>query len=303
MRTEIIGRAILLLERRGFFVSSFMHTNSCFDLIARNGSTLLIKVYSNIDGVREGQARELSRLGKVLRASALIVGNRSKAFVLRDSVVYERYGVPTVSLNTLEDFLDNKAPGVRCFKGREVVEIDAERLREKRKSIGLSLCELAEKAKTSAESIHRYEKGAGASAGTAKRLEEVLHTSIIRDIGLFGKRGGEEKFDREMEDEALAKIQRLGIDLAEFQHAPFRAYSKPGRDLLIGRGNAGREVRHSAMQLKKTKQALGSDGMVLAREFKHDTIGEIPVVKEEELDSLSRGKDLIELMKEKKRKK
>lgn len=300
MRHELIAGVVSLLEGRGFFVSSFIHTNSCFDLIARNGTTMLIKVYSNIDAVRAEQAGELGKLGRVLGVNVLIVGERSKAFSLRDSVVYERYGIPVLTLNSLRGFLGNKLPSVRCFKGRETVELDAEKMREQRKRIGLSLDELAEKLNTSAESIHRYEKGSGASLGTARNLERLLHTSLIRDVEIFRQNEGGKKFDERVEDEVLEKIRRLGIGVAEFQHAPFCAYSRPKEDLLIGRGNAGREVKCSAMHLQKTKRALGSEGMVLAREFRQEVVGGIPVVREEEIDSMSRGSDLMDLIKEKK---
>ncbi|MBU0662400.1 MAG: helix-turn-helix domain-containing protein [Candidatus Diapherotrites archaeon] len=299
-RELLLGKIAQALKERGFGIILFTHTNSCFDIIARGAqATLAVKAYGNIDAIRQGQAAELVKVGRVLGVNAIIVGIKAKAFTLKDGTVYERYGLPVVTVGTLKNALDEKMPGVRCFKGREVVALDAERLHGKRKALGLTLDELANRVDSTAESIHRYEKGFGASLGTAKRLEDELHEKLIRKVDLFTP-AGEAEFDIEMKDEVMRKIQNLGIDLAEFRHAPFHAYSKPGEELLIGRGKNRRDVLHRAEQLGKAKGAFGHEGVVVAKEFRQGQAYGVPVVKEDELDALSKGKDLIRLIKEKK---
>lgn len=299
-RDELLQRVVTLLDSHGFAISMFTHTNSCFDIIARGANaTLAVKVYGNIDAIRPAQAQELGKLGRVLGIDALIVGEKTKAFSLKDGTVYGRYGIPVLTLNSLRGVLEEKMPDVRYFKGRELVCLDAEKLKERRKKMGLTLEELAEKADSSAESMHRYEKGASATLGAAKRLERVLHVSIIRHVDIF-KPAEFEEFDREMDDDVMRKIHDLGLELALFRHAPFRAYSGHGEELLIGKGSGKREVVHRALELGKTRDALGHEGIIIAKEFRHETAEGIPVVREDELDTLSKGGDLMKLMRERK---
>ncbi len=304
MREMILGKLISVLQRKGFAVTSFIHSNICFDLIAKSPTlTLIIKVYSNIDAIRAGQGRELKKVADIFNATALIVGGKTKAFSLNDGIIYERYDIPVLTINSLKELLEEKIPAVRYFKGRNIVELDGNKLREHRKRLGLTLEELAEKLGLTAESIHRYEKGASTSLGTAERLEEILKTDLVKGINLFEERGKEGKvYDEEFNDRILEKVHDLGLKLAVFEHAPFKAYSKPKESLLIQKGKKRPEIERKALQLKKTKSIFDSDSLIIAEKYRYKSAGEIPVIKEEELDSLSRYRDLRKLIKEREKK-
>src|SRR3989344_5122860 len=152
MSEQTISRICSVLEEKGFRVSTFLHMNSCFDIAARHGGILfLIKVYSNIDSIRPEQGFELKKLGNALNATAIIVGEKTKAFSLSEGIIYDRYDIPVVSLSTFENFLNKEMPTVRYFKGRNIVELDYEGMRSGRKKLGFSQEELADKISTTPE--------------------------------------------------------------------------------------------------------------------------------------------------------
>ncbi|AJF59694.1 MAG: helix-turn-helix domain-containing protein [Candidatus Diapherotrites archaeon] len=305
MRELALAQITSMLIRKGFLVSSFFHSNNCFDIAARHSSlVLLIKIYSNIDSIRQEQGEELGKLSNALNANALIIGEKTKAFKLKDEVVYERYGIPVLTISSFKKFLEKEMPSVKYFKGRKIVELDAEKLVQKRKNMGLSREELAEKVGAAPESIHRYEKGSASTLETAEKLEGALKTSLIKEVNLFEKKfSGADIFDKQLDEPMLSKVQRLGLDLALFEHAPFKAFSHPTDSLLISIGKGEHEIRHRALKLAKTKGILESHLMILAKESKKKSVESIPVVEEEELESLSKPKDLMKIIKAREKKK
>lgn len=301
MRETTILRAIALLKEHGFAVEGFAHSNACFDLVAKRPDlTLVLKVFNNIDALREEHAAELRKIAAVFNATVLVLGEKSKAFSLCKGVLYERLGLTALSLASLGEMLKEHFPSIKYFKGKSIVELNAKKLRQKRKQLGLTLQQLADKIDSSVESIHRYEKGASASLRTAEKLEDVLSTSLVQKINLFDKPVKKEKdlFEESFEDKALGKVHDLGVKLAVFRHAPFKAYGKPRAELLIGKAAAKHEFERRAFELAKTRKAFEGKPVIISKELRCKSVSHIPVVAEEELDSLSKFKDLMRLIKE-----
>lgn len=304
MRESVLLRTEALLRDSGFHVESFAHSNACFDLVAKRPDlTLVLKVFNNIDALREEHAAELRKIAALFNATVLVIGEKTKAFSLKKGVLYERLGLTALNLAELKELLDEHFPSVKYFKGKNIVELDAKRLRERRKELGLTLQELAEKIDSTVESVHRYEKGATASLNTAEKLEDALSASLVTKINLFEEQAlsrGKEKglFEESFEDEALGKVHDLGVKVAVFRHAPFKAYTSPGDSVIIGKAAAAQGIEKKAAELAKAKETLKAKPLIISRELKYRHIAEIPVIAEEELDSLSKFKDLMKLIKE-----
>lgn len=309
MRQELASKAISLLERHGFKVASFFHTNSCFDLIAKSpGLTLLVKVFSNIDTLRPEHAAELKKLEKLFHAEALIVGEKTKAFGLQRGVVYERYDIPVLGLGSFADLLEEKTPYVHYYKGRSIVELDASTMRRKREEAGLSLTDLAERLDLAKESLHRFEGGASTSLETAKKLEVFFHCPLIKHADFLQAEDRaeipeKELFSETFEDGLLQKVHDLGLKLAEFHRSPFDAFAlgsaRPGEsDLLIGRGRTRADIRKKALDLEKSKGTLSTHSVIIARDFKGRKVENIPVIGEEDLETVQKVKDLLKLIRE-----
>lgn len=301
MREKILEKLMHLLSRNGFSVSSFFHTNSCFDLIAKKEDLkIAIKILANIDALRKEQADELKKVSKLFGVSAIVIGDRTKVFNLRKGVVYERYGIPVLNLEAFSDMLHNKLPFIKYFKGRQIVEIDSGKLRLCRTEKRLSLQDAAEQLNLTKESLHRFEQETKTSFENAKRLEKFFDCTLIkRPEMLFRPEIKREFIDDEIHDTTLNKISDLGMRLAVFRHAPFYAVGDTKEDLLIGIGKEKKDIIRKAAELKKSKSALDSDSVIVAKdEFRPKAVDDIAIVKEHELDSLSGKKDLLKLIRE-----
>lgn len=308
MREQLILEAISLLRSRGFAVSPFLHSNICFDIIAKKGAeTLILKVFENIDAVHEEQAIELQKLSAIFNSTILILGNKSKAFELKGNVIYERYGISTISIKTLENFLNGKMPSVNYFKGKEIVGLDSEKLRDSRQKMNLPYSAVAKKIGTTIESIYRYEKGAKCSLETAKKLEDFYDCRVIKEIELFERKPVDERkiFENQTDSIALEKIKKLGAKIAVFQHAPFKALSSPEDKILIEEGKNKQEIKRKAQNLEKTKAIISSHSVIISKNPANGkkSLLQSAIIEEEELGTMTRFKDFIELVKEREKSK
>ncbi|MBI4209924.1 MAG: helix-turn-helix domain-containing protein [Candidatus Diapherotrites archaeon] len=299
-REQLIEACLSALHTNGFAATTFLDTNTCFDIIARKtDSTLLIKVYDNIDSIRKEQGEELVKMACTLGARAAIIGAKTKVFRMEDSTVYYRYGVPAMTIGTFRALLENRNPEVSYFKGRSTVEMDFEALRRKRMELALSLHELAERIGVASETLYRFEKGASTSMETAKKLEKELDGEFIRGLDIMGPRLKPERFDDVPEEKLLEKLHGLGMKMALFEHAPFDAYGEVDRGMLISTGKGKFDIPKKALELRKATTAVKSDSIIVTKEYKLKSVEGIPVIEEADLDTIGRIKELKKLIREK----
>lgn len=303
LREKLYEEVILALAQRGFDTKSFVDMNSCFDVIARKqGLVLILKVLTNIDALRPEHAQELHKLAHAFNASPLIIGERSKAQELQASVLYERYDLPVLSLQGFALLLDQHLPMEKSFKGKSVAVLDAQKLREERESLEMTLKELSEKAHISLESLHRYEKGAPASMEVAEKLEKILHTKIIQGINVFELPEVPQKLEDKVEipyNSALEQLHELGLKLSVFAHAPLTAAGKE-KPLLISQSENDSTLKRKAFLLSKTQSIVHQPGMIITKKSKHLHVENIPVMHEEELSTFSSVEDIMKALREKK---
>jgi putative transcriptional regulator len=209
-----------LLQRAGFYVTDAHHIRpTSFDLMARRDSQLvIIKVLKNIDALDPGEAGRLAELQGLFHASVLIVGETSGAAKLEPGVVYNRYGLPIVAPETLEEYLlEGVPPFLFSSPGGVFARIDGDRLKEQREERGLSLGALASVAGVSRRTIQLYEEGGGAEVEIVQRLEAFLRAAIALPLPLFlnpppaeptareGDRSGSERASQGEESERAAE--------------------------------------------------------------------------------------------------
>lgn len=300
MREVLISRIVSLLRQKGCEVSTFLHTNSCFDIAAgKPGIKLLVKVFDNIDSMRPEQAEELKRISSAFNSVAVVVGRKSKSFVLKEGVFYERFEIPVLSLASFSEFLDSGLPAVKFFNGRLSAEMDFEKLRQSRKKEKLSLSELAQKVYSTKESLHRYEQGKNAQLETARRLEEVLSCSLIRNVGLKDLKpfSGKPEAEERKSDELFDYVRGLGVKVEVFEHAPFNALSGKGSELLMSRGKGYSELIPKAISLRDASKVFSKPSVIFSRSSARKNISGIPIVLDQELYSMSKFRELLEAVK------
>lgn len=263
---------------------------------------MLIKVFENIDAARPEQAQELRKLAIALNATELIIGEKSKAGQMLDGVVYERYAIKCITINSFKDFLNQQLPKAWKFKGKTIAELDSEKLKQIRKLKGLTLSGLAHTLNLAPKTIHGYEKGENSSLEIAKKLEKILSTSLIKGIDLAQKKEQEEIFETHSKDPVFEKISSLGLELALFEHAPFEAFSHPKESLLISKAGQRIDVKRKGLRLKETKKVVRADSVIIAKKFEKKSTENTAVIEEEELESFSKKKDFLETIKEREKK-
>ena len=303
----LLMKAISFLKSQGFNVSTFMDSNSCFDLVAnRSDLKLVVKVYSNIDGFRKEQSIELQKIANAFNAIVLLIGEKTKVFILKKGVVYERHSIPAMNYSTFVSVFDTMVPSIKFFKGKTIVELESDKLKEKRNEFDLTLEELAKKTGITKESLYRLEHGFKTSLETAKKLEKLLKADLIVERNLleeFTKEKPEKEiFDQKFNDVTLEKIHSLGLDVIEFNHAPFKAFGIKKEFLLIDKGNEKNELNKKALVLEKTKAVFNSHSLIITKKFSLDKIASTPIIEEEELDSYSKAKDLMKEIKKREEK-
>ncbi len=179
-RENIVKEVERILESYSYenVVISNMHAS--FDILARNRlRTIVIKVVYNIDTIDRKMAKDIFDVASFMDAETLIVGEVSKDKRLGKNVVYTRFSVNCVSVESFESVLDGiNIPLASKYVGTKA-EVDKERMKNLRMLSGMSLSGLAKSAKVSKDTLYKLEKFGGyASLGTVERTEARLGDSV-----------------------------------------------------------------------------------------------------------------------------
>src|SRR3989344_4447483 len=117
LREELIKKVSSILEEAGFETAQQL-SPSCFDILARRETILLIKVLTNADSLYKEQADDLKNVANVLNATPLVVAALLKSESIRPKTIYDRYGITTINLETFQEaILDRQLPIVYAKSG------------------------------------------------------------------------------------------------------------------------------------------------------------------------------------------
>jgi len=160
-RTQLFKNIREILSNAGFYVSDLCSMRPIgFDLVARrDNSLLIIKVLTNIDALSEDVAKELRVLSILLKGHPLLIGERSGAGFLENDVVYDRFGIQTISYETLKSHLLEGMPlKVYAGPGGFYVNLDREKLIKRRQEQNVSLGSFARSVRVSRRTVQMYEE-------------------------------------------------------------------------------------------------------------------------------------------------
>lgn len=208
MRERLLEKAEGALGERGY--ETFRYRASCVDLGARGGKSFVIKVLENIDGLAEGPAKDLARLGGCLDSEPVVLGETTKAERMGDGVVYRRHELPALTLGTFESVLDGDSMLHEYSRGRELVDVDGAALKKAREAVGLSMQALADAVGVAKESIYFYESGRmRARAKIAESISKIIRRDISRKMPLARRTAPEERAGSEIQ----RKLEELEFDI------------------------------------------------------------------------------------------
>ncbi len=305
-RNKLIQEINQLLRVEGF-QTSHVYEQSCFDMIARRKLLLLLmKVLVNIDSVNETHVEEIKKISDVFLASPVLVGMKTRSYPLEEDVVYERHGIPAVSVETFKNIINGEYPEVLADRGGYFVNINGNLLKEFRDEYSLSLKDLADIAHVSRETIYNYENGkVKANIETAMVLEEILNTKITFDIDVFEPYQSPEEIPTNKNND----LAKLGFGVVSTNKTPFDALAKvkdrkSAENPLIANMDKNRNIKtlkKMAVPLKDLSLITSSDSFfVIKNEKFKESIDGIPVIKSWELKEADDTSDFIKMIKERK---
>ncbi|MHA1506998.1 MAG: transcriptional regulator [Candidatus Asgardarchaeia archaeon] len=236
----------------------------CFDISIRKEDLLVfIKVAFNIDCIPESLAMELKLISKNLDGSSLIVGHKTRGGPMEDDVIYERYEIPAINLETLKHVLiENRPPIIYAGRGGYYVKINGPLLRTLREMRKLSLGDIANYVGVSRRTIYEYERSnMAATVETAIRLEELFDVPVAVPLGIFDrdyqvklKRTREPK--NPLEELFLRRMLEWGMRAFLTNYAPFDALSKSERGVEEEKMIAGIEKKETRKEIELRGEVL-----------------------------------------------
>jgi putative transcriptional regulator len=307
---EIVNKTLTAAQ----FEVSIMHSirPMSFDLLARrNNLLLIIKVLTNIDALSEDAAKDLKTLSLLLEGSPLLVGERSSNSLLEDNVVYFRFGITTITSNTLKNyFLKNIPLAVYAAPGGLYVNLDEEKLRRAREEKNFSLGAFARAVGISRRMAKMYEEGANARLEVAKKIEKILGKKVISHINIQKEfeQSLVNKVDRNIgrfkifQREVLTLIREIGYNIIPVEHCPFEAFSKERENILLTCINrfGDRFVRRARL-VKDISKMTQQEAVLFTDKYKFKrNIEGIPVILKSELEKMKDPEDIIDLIIERK---
>ena len=289
---EIVSRVESFLEKTGF---AYSENRGCFDVAAKKRKNFFIlKVLNNVDSIREEQAINLRTISVELGSTAFIVGERTRKEELEKDVIYQRFDIPTLSIDALENiFLHKYRPIVSRKRGGLFVDIDSEMLRKQRQKLGLTQEELAQKAGTTKKSIYEHERQSKkASKELADSLESVLG-KVSSPFSFKAKKRIKNEPKGQFESFVARHFRSIGFETNSVYQAPFNLIAKNEELTILSEAEEKREKIEKMLEEMISFSRLCRKPIIAVT--KEETDLEIPTIAEKDLRGYS-ARDIRKLI-------
>ncbi len=286
---KLIDETITTLQTLRYKIFLAVGKKNPFDLIAKRDKTILIlKFLTNIDGLKDDQARSLRNVAGELNASAIIVGLRTKGGNLLDDVVYERYGLVAVNPNTLINSLTGKMPDKVYNRGRLIARLDNNQLSSLLDQEDINT--ITELLGVSRASVSQYKKGEiNIDYNKAVKLRDVFNIELDRYNILKPPKPEKAKMTGYLSD-----LEKMGFDVIPV-YKGFDAVAKAKENVIAARPDV--IGNKNIAKFRGVSEFLGSHPMLVS-DKPHDSMDGVAVVKKDEIKKTKSAKDLIKIIKE-----
>ncbi len=264
----------------------FQEWSGCFDLVARRKDNIcLLKILDNVDSIQETQANNLKMLSHNMSAFTAIVGTHTRREILENDVIYERYGISTMTSSTFSNVLDDKIPNVYRTRGGFFNKIDSGKLRKARTLDGLTQKQLAEKTGVSKKFVYEHEKNTMLSENNiVVRLEKLLGSSIIDNIDIETGSYEENEPTTLFEKEVCKILKNMGFSTDTIYQTPFNIIAKEKIMVLSDAEDNEKKLLKKIPALKSFSEITKKHVIVIS---KNKIDSELPTIESEELEDLS----------------
>jgi len=293
----LINETERILDSTGY---EYCKYNGCFDIAARKvrrDEILLIKVLSNVDSLQEEQSINLRILSNDMDALPFVIGTCTRYEKLKDNVIYERFGIPTFTVRTLENILlKDITPVLYRFRGGLFAKINPKKLRDARIKKRFSQRELAERVGISKKAIYEHEaQKKFALFSIVKKIESVLDAEITEPVELkdlhepISKKEPKNRFEKNV----LKKMKKIGFHVNVVHQTPFNIIAKE-RVLILSNAERDEKVIKRNIPYLKEFSDMTKNPAILITEKEGNF--DLPCIHEKELDDISL-KELIRIAK------
>ena len=246
------------------------------------------------------------------------VGAKTRDQMLEDSVVYMRYDILALSVQTLHDyFIENIPPLVSAAPGGLYVSIEGDLLKKSRMDQSMSLGTLATMVGVSRRTISKYEEeGMDASIDVVLQLEDIFGVELARPINILktcGSRKPRKKTESETENQTrpstllpedliLNTISMLGYDVLPTTQAPFKAISRDKSSIILtGVSEFNTTVIKRAHLMSSISCVTETQSVfIINGHSKIKSVENTVLIEKKELDKISDSQELLDFIEERK---
>ncbi len=281
-REQLIEATELLLDKNGY---DYCESAGCFDIAARKKSSMLLKILANVDAFQQEQSNDLAILSDYLSADPFVVGVHTSTERLQNSIIYERFGTPVVTPNTLERMLFNEFPVIFRKRGGLYAFVSSVMLRKARESKKLSQSQLAKKVGISKKNIYEHEASdKPAEYGIAAEIEKVLGTRIITPPEFRRPKYRKNKAVG-LESSVSSVLKKLGFSSDVIEKAQFNVVARKKEALIIGAEHNKKHAESTAPSLYEFSSVIKRPAIIVTKEEINTDIPYISLAEFAELSS------------------
>ena len=200
---------------------------------------------------------------------ALIIGEKAGNGKLETGVLYFRHGVPILSLESFEDYIEGNAPFVYSAPGGFYVGINGQKMRNLREKNDYSIGYIAQKLGVSRRSVSLYESGSSATIDIYLKLESILKGDISReiDISISAEPDMPVSPASDFVNEVLGIMTSIGYTSEYISRNPFDGLSFSAESrLMVGTFSDANENLNRIKAIKKISDVLEEIPIIVNRE-------------------------------------
>lgn len=285
MKDNLLDKTCITLLKRGYAIRCL--PRKWFDVVARKSERILIiKVLLDANSISPDMALEMRRLAGFIGASPLIVAEKA-GDCLEDNVVYQRFGVFTINMSTLENSIDDKLPMIHRNQSGLTVSIDGERLSSAMKDLGISLSSLSKRIGVSRQMVARYSsEKAEVSVQKAEAFYGLFGDRVFEKINIFESK----TIDKNVESKVAKKYEALGFSASDARRAPFDIVARDEKMIILT--DVGDKV---GPEFSDFTNLIGADKLVI---YDAKKPAGMPAITKEDFFDLKTARELVKFLKE-----
>jgi putative transcriptional regulator len=276
-----------------------------FDLVCRRDEQLIVVgVTLNVSTFSRAQSREMKLVAQMIGGVPLLVSTHRDKAPLYTGIVYLRFGITTVSPETLGEYLiEGVPPLVFSAPGGYYVRLEGSKLNGMRNGMGHSLGDLASALGVSRRTIQMYEEGMCARLDVALRLEEMYKDAFVCPIDPFSA-SSEAKSAREdieemeeISNEVFARLDGMGFKVIPFSHCPFDAVVCRQKGFFAGLEEGSLDLRSKARTMSSLARLSDYRSVLFVSERGgRCNLEGTPIVGKPELKRMRDPEDMLDLI-------